>query len=104
MQAMMDLPERLRASLAWLLPISLAVLLLGWESDWGTALRLRPPPPEAIAPRPVTTGLLPEYTIEGGLAAHTETVNRTLFNPTRRPAPAPAETAKQAMKRGQFTL
>jgi hypothetical protein len=49
--------------------------------------------------------VLPEYTIEGGIAKHTETVNRTLFNPTRRPAPvAVVEVAKPVMKRGQFAL
>ena len=104
MPAMNDLSARVRASLVWVLPLVAVVLLLGLETEWGSALRLRPPPPEPIAPKPVPTGLLPEYTIEGGLAAHTETVNRTLFNPTRRPAPAAAEAAKQVMKRGQFAL
>ena len=102
---MNELSARLRASLWWLLPLALLALAIGWEIDWGDAVRLRPPPPEPIAPKPVTAGLLPDYVIEGGIATHTETVNRTLFNPTRRPAPtAVAEVAKPKMEKGLFTL
>jgi hypothetical protein len=102
---MNDLIARVRASLWWLLPLLALVLLIGAEIDWGRAPRIAPPPAEPIAPKPVVTGLLPEYTIAGGLGAHTETVNRTLFNPTRRPAPvAIAEAAKPRIQRGQFTL
>jgi hypothetical protein len=64
-----------------------------------------PPPAEAIAPKPVVTSLLPEFTIEGGVSARTETVQRTLFNPTRRPAPpAVQDAAAVRLKRGQFAL
>ena len=102
---MNELSARLRASLWWLLPLALLAFAIGWEIDWGDAVRLRPPPPEPIAPKPVTAGLLPDYVIEGGIATHTETVNRTLFNPTRRPAPtAVAEVAKPKMEKGLFTL
>ena len=102
---MNELSARLRASLWWLLPLALLALAIGWEIDWGDAVRLRPPPPEPIAPKPVTAGLLPDYVIEGGIATHAETVNRTLFNPTRRPAPtAVAEVAKPKMEKGLFTL
>jgi hypothetical protein len=49
--------------------------------------------------------LLPEYTISGGPEARQETVTRTLFNPTRRPAPvAVQEVPKAQMQRGQFVL
>ena len=65
----------------------------------------RPPPAEAIAPKPVVASLLPEYAIAGGVAARTEMVQRTLFNPTRRPAPAAAQEAAAArLQRGQFAL
>ena len=102
---MNELSARLRASLWWLLPLALLALAIGWEIDWGDAVRLRPPPPEPIAPKPVTAGLLPDYVIEGGIATHAETVNRTLFNPTRRPAPtAVAEAAKPRMEKGLYTL
>ncbi len=53
----------------------------------------------------MVTALLPEFEIPGGVAARTETVERTLFNPTRRPAPQMAqEAAASRMKRGQFAL
>ena len=56
-------------------------------------------------PQPVATGLLPDYAIAGGIASHAETVDRTLFNPTRRPAPvAVAEAAKPRIQRGQYAL
>jgi hypothetical protein len=51
------------------------------------------------------TSLLPEYALAGGTAARADTVQRTLFNPTRRPAPvALADQAKPRMQRGQFAL
>ena len=58
---------------------------MAWETDFGRAVRKLPPPEEPIPARPVVTALLPEFAIAGGTAARTETVQRTLFNPTRRP-------------------
>ena len=102
---MNDLSARVRASLWWLLPLALLVLLIGWEIDWGSAVRVRPPPATPVVPQPVTMGLLPDYVIAGGIASHTETVDRTLFNPTRRPAPvAVVEAAKPRIQRGQYAL
>jgi hypothetical protein len=102
---MNDLSARVRASLWWLLPLALLVVLIGWEIDWGSAVRVRPPPATPVAPQPVAMALLPDYVIAGGIASHSETVNRTLFNPTRRPAPvAVAETAKPRIQRGQYAL
>lgn len=102
---MSDLGIRFRAALWWLVPLAAAAVLIGWETQWGRVLRTLPPPEKAIAPKSVTTSLLPEYAIAGGLAARTDTVQRTLFNPTRRPAPpAAADAAKTRMQRGQFTL
>ncbi len=80
-------------------------MLVGWEIDWGAALRMHPPPAESVAPKSVATGLLPDYVIAGGIDGHAETVDRPLFNPTRRPAPAAAiETAKPVMQKGLYTL
>jgi len=96
---------RFRAALWWLLPLAALLVLIGWEVDWGSEVRKRPPPEDPIAPKPVAAALLPDYTVEGGLAARSETVNRTLFNPTRRPAPvAVAEAAKPRLQRGLYTL
>ena len=78
---------------------------VGWETDWGRALAPVPAPAEPIVAKPVPVSLLPEFTIAGGLAARPETVARTLFNPTRRPAPpVVAEAPKPRMQRGQFAL
>jgi hypothetical protein len=54
----------------------------------------------------VTVALMPEYRIDGGIDARKDTVDRVLFNPTRRPAPPATQTAAgpSTMKRGQFTL
>lgn len=102
---MNDLSARVGASLWWLVPLALLAVLIGWEIDWGNAVRVRPPPEEPVAPQPVATGLLPDYVIAGGIETHAETVNRTLFNPTRRPAPvALAEAAKPRMEKGLYTL
>jgi hypothetical protein len=93
-----------RAALWWLLPLAALAAIVGWETDWGRALSRRPLPPEPIVPQPAAVALLPEYAIAGGTAARTETVERTLFNPTRRPAPSAAQATTAQMKRGQFAL
>ncbi len=97
--------RRFRAWLWWLIPFAALALLLGIETDWGRGLQRLPGPAPAIEPKPIATALLPEYRLEGGLGAHTETVSRTLFNPTRRPAPTPAvEAARTVMPKGKFVL
>jgi hypothetical protein len=97
--------QRWRAWLWWLVPLAALALLLGIETDWGHAMHPMPPPAPVIQPQPVTAALLPEYRVEGGLAAHSETVGRTLFNPTRRPAPTLAtDGARGQMPHGQFVL
>ena len=101
---MTDLAQHLRAASWWLLPLAALLLIIGWETGWGRAFERRPAPLEPIAPKPVATSLLPEYTIAGGPAGHTEMVQRTLFNPTRRPAPAAPVSAAGQLQRGQFAL
>jgi len=96
---------RWRSGLWWLLPSLALALLLGFEIDWGRKMHRLPDPPAALEARPVTPALLPEYKIDGGLAVRSETVSRTLFNPTRRPAPAlAADSGKKQLQRGQFLL
>src|SRR4030095_6229880 len=103
--AINELRVRLRAALWWLVPLLVAVALLAWETNLGRAVRLPPPVEEAVEPRPVVTSLLPEYAIAGGTAGLSDTVQRTLFNPTRRPAPVLlADSSKARMQRGQFAL
>jgi hypothetical protein len=95
---------RLRSARWWLLAAALLLLTLGWETDWGRAVRKRLPAEEPVAAKPVQTALLPEYLIAGGVAARTETTQRTLFNPTRRPAPSGQDPASARLQRGQFAL
>jgi hypothetical protein len=95
---------RWRGALWWAVPVAALVLLLALETDWGRRLHRLPEPPPTIEPKPVSSALLPEYQVEGGLAGHAETVNRTLFNPTRRPAPVAAGDGRRQMQRGQFLL
>ena len=102
---MSDLYLRVRAILWWLLPLAALVTLVAFETDLGRGLRLQAPPAAPVAAKPVGVSLLPEYTIDGGIASHSETVNRPLFVPTRRPAPVPVvEVAKPRMQRGQYAL
>jgi hypothetical protein len=97
--------HRLRAWLWWLVPFAALALLLGIETDWGRGVNRLPGPPPTIEPKPVVAALLPEYRVEGGLETHAETVSRTLFNPTRRPAPTvAADASRTSMPKGKFVL
>ena len=94
-----------RSRLWWLVPVLALGVLLGIELGWGRQVHRLPEPAPVLEARPVTPALLPEYKIEGGVAGHAETVNRTLFNPTRRPAPiVAADAGRSQMQRGQFVL
>ena len=96
---------RVRAWMAWLLPVAALMLLIGWETDWGRQIVRVPSTPPAAEPKPVTTAVLPDYEIGGGLPAHAETVQRTLFNATRRPAPVlAADDGPRQIARGKFQL
>jgi hypothetical protein len=96
---------RARATLWWTLPLLIAVAFIAWETDFGRTIRRLPPADPPVEARPVVTSLLPEYQISGGTAARAETVQRTLFNPTRRPAPVLAtDPTKSRMQKGQFAL
>ena len=65
----------------------------------------RSQPPERALVQPMSVALLPEYKPTATLDKSKDVVERSLFNPTRRPAPvAVVEAAKPRMQRGQFTL
>jgi hypothetical protein len=89
----------------WFVPAVVLAGLVGWEIDWGRHIERTPPTSQSVEPKPVAAAVLPEYRIDGGLAAHSETVDRTLFNATRRPAPVLAgDNGPRRLKTGQFQL
>lgn len=94
-----------RGMLVWVVPFAILALLLAWQTDWGQAFGRKPPAEVTAAPQPLSLALLPEYTPSATLDKNKDAIERSLFNPTRRPAPvAVAEAAKPKMQRGQFTL
>ena len=94
-----------RNSLFWILPAVAFAVVVGWEIDWGRQIAHAPAAQPVVNPPPPTTAVLPDYQIEGGLPAHGETVARTLFNATRRPAPVLAgDGGPRRLTPGQFVL
>ncbi len=99
-------PSALRSPVLWLALLAVVVAAGAWQ--WSA--RAQAGTPEATpapAAQPYSLALLPEYPAGASAAAKTDVVDRTLFNPTRRPAPpaaAVAETAKPKMQKGQFAL
>ena len=87
---MSAIDARAKAWVIWVVPLAVIAALVGWETNWGYALRRVPALDTAVASQPVTIALLPEYGINGGIESRRETIERTLFNPTRRPAPPQA--------------
>ncbi len=102
---MSAIDSRVRNWLIWAMPFVVIALLIGWETDWGHALTRVPAIRADLTPQPVTVALMPEYKVDGGIEGNRETVERTLFNPTRRPAPPSAvAAAKSAMPKGKYVL
>ncbi|MEO8752969.1 MAG: hypothetical protein ABI624_09850 [Casimicrobiaceae bacterium] len=102
---MNTLQTTMRGWLIWLVPLAVLVLLILWQTDWGHAFLREPPSEAGIVARPLTVALLPEYQPAAAPDTARDVVDRSLFNPTRRPAPAAiAEAAKPRLQRGQFAL
>jgi hypothetical protein len=102
---MKNIQTTMRSWLYWLAPMAVLLLLILWQTDWGRAFFRVPPPESTAAPQALTLAMLPEYQPAASPEGSRDVVERTLFNPTRRPAPtAVAEAAKPRMQRGQFTL
>lgn len=97
--------NRARGWALWIVPAVALAALVGWETDWGRQIVRVPSAPPSVEPKPVTAAALPEYRIEGGLPGHAETVARTLFNATRRPAPTLAsDGGPHRLNPGRFQL
>jgi hypothetical protein len=89
----------------WIVALIAFLTILGIETDWGRAIFPLPSLPPRIDPKAVAVALLPDYQVEGGLGARTETINRTLFNPTRRPAPPQlVDATRTTMQKGKYVL
>lgn len=102
---MYALQSRFGSVSVWLFGFAALAAVIGWETGWGRRVLPAPELGAAPAPQPVSLALLPDYQLEGGLAARRDTVERPAFVPTRRQAPAPVqEVPKPRMPRGQFTL
>ena len=52
---MSRLDPRIGRWLLWLAPFALLALAIGWQTDWGRALRRAPPAEIEVAPAPVAT-------------------------------------------------
>ena len=76
---------------------------IGWETDWGRRLHADSPPPPSGRVATLDNKILPAFALPPIDANYKETVERPLFIPTRRPAPAGA-ASQTAMKKGQFKL
>jgi len=107
---MSALPPSLNAARArvwawWIIPVAVLAAVIGWETDWGRQIVRVPSSSPPLEPKSITPAVLPEYQIAGGLQGHSETVERTLFNATRRPAPVLAgDGGPGVLKPGQFQL
>ena len=102
---MSAIDSRVRTWLVWAMPFAVIALLIGWETDWGRALTRVPAPDADVVPQPVKLRSAPRVPGRRRRRRRPETVERTLFNPTRRPAPPTiAAAAKSSMQKGQFVL
>jgi hypothetical protein len=98
------LPPTLRSAVVWVVPFAVLALVILWQVDWGRAFLRAPPPDAGAVPQPLAVALLPEWQAATSDGSR-DTVERTLFNPTRRPAPvALADSARPRIQRGQFAL
>lgn len=98
--------RRHRAAL-WLVSGALIVGALGWQVFGRAAASTPDAPVVAAAPAPFALALLPEYSAATATPTDDDMIQRSPFNPTRRPAPpvaATADAAKPKMQRGQFAL
>lgn len=80
-----------------------ALAFIGWETDWGRALRGEAPDPSTRVAT-LDTNVLPAFQLPPLEPNYKETIERPLFLSARRPAPPSNITTQVAMKKGQFKL
>src|SRR5687768_5694158 len=86
---------------------ALAVALLvviGFETKWGTRVRPAAPTAASKAAAPVDARVLPTVAATVAEQAYPESVTRPLFVPSRRPAPTAPPVAVATMPKGTLTL
>ena len=77
--------------------------MIGYEMDWGHSAALTDVPTRKTVASNAEQALLPSYTMPPIDPTYQETVERPLFIPTRRPAPA-GSTTVASMRKGQYKL
>lgn len=77
--------------------------IIGYEVDWGQGAALTDVPTRKTVASNAEQALLPSYTMPPIDPTYQETVERPLFIPTRRPAPA-GSTTMTSMRKGQYKL
>ncbi len=77
--------------------------MIGYEVDWGQGAALTDVPTRKTVASNTEQALLPSYIMPPIDPTYQETVERPLFIPTRRPAPAGATTVA-SMRKGQYKL
>ncbi len=77
---------------------------IGYETDWGQALRSPLPAANDVARAPDMVATMPGFAMPALESAFKETAERPLFTPTRRPAAANLAANIPVMKKGQFKL
>jgi general secretion pathway protein N len=94
-----------RHAIAVLLSAALLIVaaIIGLETDWGQTWRGSGMPTAATQPPALEAKVLPSFTLTPLATGYKETIERPLFVPTRRPAPA-GNSGAMAMKKGQFRL
>jgi hypothetical protein len=103
---MTPLDPRALVLIGWGIVCATLAAAIGAQLGWGKHVRLDAPRPRIGAPMKVDAQPLPEFGLPPIENAYMETVNRPLFNPTRRPPPPPPppEPPKPRMQKGQFLL
>lgn len=85
--------------------VGLLLVVIGFETGWGTRLRTPPPRLAGGTSPAVDARVLPTVGTTVAEQAYPETVARPLFVPSRRPAPsAPPASAAPTMPKGTLTL